>query len=205
METPSVPRLRNSRAIAAAGAHIILEHHPHVPQGIEMHHGCLIAYSLGNFVFDSHTSSYMRTNGPHTAHSFVLLMDVGPQGVTSFERVPVVIDQPPEERPHPAQGDKAKELLAYYAQLDQWLRDDAVVQRNWSQTARQYVLTLMRQLGASDDPDLFIHDILPRMLWVAEDRRVMDEVHRMAEEYWKEFQKNDNTWQRPAFRLNRKS
>jgi poly-gamma-glutamate synthesis protein (capsule biosynthesis protein) len=211
METPSVPRLRNSRAIAAAGAHIILEHHPHVPQGIEMHQGCLIAYSLGNFVFDSHTSSYMRINGPHTAHSFVLLMDVGPQGVRSFERVPVVINQPPEERPHPAQGDKAKELLAYYQQLDQWLHDEAVVKRNWSETARKYVLTHMGQLGASKDPDLFIRDILPRMLWVAEDRSVMaedrsvmDEVRRMVEEYWKEFRKGDSTWQRPAFRLNKK-
>jgi poly-gamma-glutamate synthesis protein (capsule biosynthesis protein) len=35
-------------------------HHPHVPQGIEMHRGGLIAYSLGNFVFDAHTSRYMR-------------------------------------------------------------------------------------------------------------------------------------------------
>jgi poly-gamma-glutamate synthesis protein (capsule biosynthesis protein) len=204
METPSVPRRRHSRAIAEAGAHIILEHHPHVPQGLELHHGCLIAYSLGNFVFDSHSSSYMRNNGPRTAHSFVLLMDVGPHGVRSFERVPVVIALPPEERPHPAAGDTEQELLAYFQQLDQWLQDDAVVQRNWTAMARAYVRTLMRQIGTSDDPDLVIRDILPRMLWVAECRSVMDEVRRLAGEYWEEFQKGDNTRQRPAFRLNRK-
>lgn len=81
MPTPSVPRLRNSRAIAEAGATVVLQHHPHVPQGIEMANGCLICYSLGNFVFDAHTDSYMRNNGPHTAHSFVLLAEVTQDGV----------------------------------------------------------------------------------------------------------------------------
>ncbi len=34
------------------GADIILGHHPHVLQGLEFYKGKLIAYSLGNFVFD---------------------------------------------------------------------------------------------------------------------------------------------------------
>jgi poly-gamma-glutamate synthesis protein (capsule biosynthesis protein) len=34
------------------GASIILGHHPHVMQGIEEYNGGIIAYSLGNFVFD---------------------------------------------------------------------------------------------------------------------------------------------------------
>jgi len=34
------------------GGDIILGHHPHVLQGIELYKGGLIAYSLGNFVFD---------------------------------------------------------------------------------------------------------------------------------------------------------
>ena len=84
MPTPSLPRLRNSRAIAEAGAKIILHHHPHVPQGVEMVNGCLIAYSLGNFVFQAHTSEYMKNNGPHTAHSFLLLTEVGKDGVRRY-------------------------------------------------------------------------------------------------------------------------
>jgi poly-gamma-glutamate capsule biosynthesis protein CapA/YwtB (metallophosphatase superfamily) len=35
-----------------AGADLVVGHHPHVLQGIEMYKGKLIAYSLGNFVFD---------------------------------------------------------------------------------------------------------------------------------------------------------
>jgi poly-gamma-glutamate synthesis protein (capsule biosynthesis protein) len=39
------------RAVADAGADCVIGHHPHVPQGIEWHHGRPIVYSLGNFVF----------------------------------------------------------------------------------------------------------------------------------------------------------
>ncbi|MFO0588616.1 MAG: CapA family protein [Polyangiaceae bacterium] len=35
-----------------AGANLVVCHHPHVLQGLEMYNGGLIAYSLGNFVFD---------------------------------------------------------------------------------------------------------------------------------------------------------
>jgi poly-gamma-glutamate capsule biosynthesis protein CapA/YwtB (metallophosphatase superfamily) len=43
--------VRDLRQLADAGADAIVAHHPHVPQGIEVHNGVPIAYSLGNFVF----------------------------------------------------------------------------------------------------------------------------------------------------------
>ncbi|HVN53100.1 MAG TPA: CapA family protein [Anaerolineaceae bacterium] len=39
------------RSMAAAGAKLIVGHHPHVPQGRETYHGAEIMYSLGNFAF----------------------------------------------------------------------------------------------------------------------------------------------------------
>lgn len=39
------------RALAEAGADCVIGHHPHVPQGLEVRQGRLIAYSLGNFAF----------------------------------------------------------------------------------------------------------------------------------------------------------
>jgi len=42
-----------ARQCIDAGASIVLGHHPHVPQGLEVYHGGLIAYSLGNFAFGS--------------------------------------------------------------------------------------------------------------------------------------------------------
>jgi hypothetical protein len=43
---------RDARALIEAGADLIIGHHPHVPQEVEEHRRGLIAYSLGNFLFD---------------------------------------------------------------------------------------------------------------------------------------------------------
>jgi len=51
--TPLPPSgtLRNLRSLAASGADVVVGHHPHVPQGVEVAGSSVIFYSLGNFVF----------------------------------------------------------------------------------------------------------------------------------------------------------
>lgn len=49
---PSDRQRALARAAIDAGAKIVIGHHPHVIQPIEEYHGGVIAYSLGNFVFD---------------------------------------------------------------------------------------------------------------------------------------------------------
>ena len=39
------------QAVAKAGADLVVGHHPHVPQGIQIYGNVPIAYSLGNFIF----------------------------------------------------------------------------------------------------------------------------------------------------------
>jgi poly-gamma-glutamate capsule biosynthesis protein CapA/YwtB (metallophosphatase superfamily) len=51
------------RALAEAGADCVIGHHPHVPQGLEIRDGRLIAYSLGNFVFYQPSELYYRRTG----------------------------------------------------------------------------------------------------------------------------------------------
>jgi poly-gamma-glutamate synthesis protein (capsule biosynthesis protein) len=51
------------RALSDAGADCVIGHHPHVPQGIEMRRGRLIAYSLGNFAFYQLSDLYHRKTG----------------------------------------------------------------------------------------------------------------------------------------------
>ncbi len=41
-----------ARAMVEAGADVVIGGHPHWLQGVELHRGGLIAYSLGNYVFD---------------------------------------------------------------------------------------------------------------------------------------------------------
>jgi poly-gamma-glutamate capsule biosynthesis protein CapA/YwtB (metallophosphatase superfamily) len=51
-ESPSLATIRLTRSLIEFGADIVLCHHPHVLQKIETYQKGLIAYSLGNFVFD---------------------------------------------------------------------------------------------------------------------------------------------------------
>jgi poly-gamma-glutamate synthesis protein (capsule biosynthesis protein) len=71
--------VRAFRALADAGADVVIGHHPHVPQGLEWHNGRLVIYSLGNFVFYQPTDLHYRkvgfcvtlqfeTDDPATAH-----------------------------------------------------------------------------------------------------------------------------------------
>ncbi len=67
-----------------AGADMVLAHHPHVIQAVEYYNGKLIAYSLGDFVFDH----YSRKTG----EAFVLEADIGPDGIGEVRVTPVYLD-----------------------------------------------------------------------------------------------------------------
>ena len=49
---PSPEQRAQALRLQAAGADLILGHHPHVLQGVEENSRGVIAYSLGNFLFD---------------------------------------------------------------------------------------------------------------------------------------------------------
>ncbi len=52
---------RIAKAAIDAGALLVIGHHPHVAQEVERYNGGVIAYSLGNFVFDQNFSKDTRT------------------------------------------------------------------------------------------------------------------------------------------------
>ena len=52
---PDARTKRQLESLVNAGADIVVGHHPHVPQGIEVFNDKLIFYSLGNFVFNQAT------------------------------------------------------------------------------------------------------------------------------------------------------
>jgi poly-gamma-glutamate synthesis protein (capsule biosynthesis protein) len=59
---PSPWQVDAARAIVDAGADAVIGHHPHVVQPIERYRGAVIAYSLGNFLFDN-TGARARRGG----------------------------------------------------------------------------------------------------------------------------------------------
>ncbi len=66
------------------GADVVLGHHPHVLQEIEVYKGHLIAYSLGNFVFGSESN---RTN-----ESMILLLTFRDKSLVKAEAVPIDVN-----------------------------------------------------------------------------------------------------------------
>ncbi len=64
-----------------AGADMILGHHPHQFQGIEMYKGKPVVYSMGNFIFDQ--------NDPENKETFILTMKYEGKRLTDFTALPV--------------------------------------------------------------------------------------------------------------------
>ncbi len=61
------------RKLVDAGADVIVGHHPHVVQGIEKYKNGIIAYSLGNFLFDTSDTDNMKAK-----ESFILNIKINP-------------------------------------------------------------------------------------------------------------------------------
>ena len=95
----SLAEAASHRAIDA-GADLVVCHHPHVLQGFEWYKGKLIAYSLGNFVFDQ---DFLSTFGS------AVLRTVFQEGELLEARVfPIVVDR---YRPTPLGGRAASNVL----------------------------------------------------------------------------------------------
>ena len=201
-ETPSPRRREAFRQFAQAGATFVLGHHPHVPQGVERVGSSLVAYSLGNFVFHAHTSSYLSAHLPNTARSFVLLAEVSREGVQSFSRVPVQIAPAPGQRPVPATGLQAEATSRYLDELDRMVMDDALVRENWRDAAIQRMLVSLRYAASLDDPEAVLHT-LAGLLLVAENRAWVDEVGEALAEVWDRQRRHVDPHHRPSFEPDR--
>ncbi len=70
-----------ARAMLDAGADLVIGHHPHVVQGSEIRGGGLVAYSLGNLVFDQ--------QGAETGQGLVLRAFIDRQGLRAVQALPV--------------------------------------------------------------------------------------------------------------------
>ena len=74
-----------ARRAVEDGARIVIGHHPHVTQELERYNGGIIAYSLGNFIFDQYFS-------PETMQGLALAVTVSKEGVGEVKRLPFIIN-----------------------------------------------------------------------------------------------------------------
>jgi poly-gamma-glutamate synthesis protein (capsule biosynthesis protein) len=80
---PSPQQVKLGHAIIDAGAKVVLGHHPHVLQGVEEYNAGIIAYSMGNFVFDMWQRK-MR-------ESMIFSCNLSKDGIESFDIIPAYI------------------------------------------------------------------------------------------------------------------
>ncbi len=102
-----------AHAVIDAGADLVLGHHPHVDQGLEIYKNKLIAYSLGGFVFDRHSR-------PETGQSFVLRVSIPKEGRPTGEIIPIWLSET-SGAPAPVTGATAKIILDRLTSLSKTL------------------------------------------------------------------------------------
>jgi poly-gamma-glutamate synthesis protein (capsule biosynthesis protein) len=111
-EAPTARQKQIAHLAIAAGADVVLGHHPHVLEGVEFYQGHPILYSLGNFVFD-------QRPGLKTQSGVFHLLYTEGQGWT-VKMLPVTLPRPRLGPEFPAAGTRdaiLKRFAGYCQQL----------------------------------------------------------------------------------------
>lgn len=145
-DVPGRWRQRMSRWLVDQGAHLVIQHHPHVLQGIEEYHGGLIAYSLGNFIFQLEGNQYQEHHAG-VFDSMVLVVDVdmaddGP--LLEHRIIPVRIgnDHFPHQVPEVSRGKVSARLQV----LSSLVAERGVHRRIWFRRCRLEALGRIRHI-----------------------------------------------------------
>jgi poly-gamma-glutamate synthesis protein (capsule biosynthesis protein) len=108
-EAPTGLQVGAAHAAIDAGASLVLGSHPHVLQGIQRYKSGLIAYSLGNLVFDFDYIDRMYAGLPSKL-SGMLRVELSKEGVVGCEFVPMIVGEA-DGRPRAVSGADAAPVL----------------------------------------------------------------------------------------------
>lgn len=111
-------QVHDARAVIDAGADMVAAHHPHVIQAVEMYKDKLIAYSLGDFVFDHFSRK--------TGEAFILDASIGPSGVSAVTVTPVYLDT--SGKPSIVEGKDATVILQRLKTISAKRNTDVLIQ-----------------------------------------------------------------------------
>ncbi len=102
------------------GADLVIGHHPHVLQGLEIYKNRLIAYSLGNFSF----SSYSR----RSTESMILKVHLTKKGLLFAKIIPVSVDNYEVAfQPRVLKGRRANVILEHLKEFSQPLNSTGII------------------------------------------------------------------------------
>jgi hypothetical protein len=149
---PRLEFLQFCREVIETGADAVIAHHPHVPQGMEMHRGRPILYSLGNFLFDI---PYHREHR-WTRIGLAPRLTFDRQGLTQLEIHPVCLT--PEHWLRPLDGDDMRECYDHLRALSAALEDEYEIERRQAEFVREVIKVVLGapyQYGHEDDARAF--------------------------------------------------
>jgi len=128
---PSPYTITLARNIIDAGADLVIGHHPHVLQGIEKYKHGLIAYSLGNFIFDMLWDKRLR-------ESMVLSVCWSSRDVINYKIIPIFIND--SYHPLVMSSNKAKELIDRVACLSEYINSQDIddIEREYLKYCDEY-------------------------------------------------------------------
>lgn len=109
---PNSYQRRIARLAVDAGADLVIGHHPHVLQGIELYKGGIVLYSLGNFIFD------MDPDATYDSVAVILRIDrekTARARIVAFDIVPVRVARG-LCRPAPAKGEDRERITEFLAE-----------------------------------------------------------------------------------------
>jgi poly-gamma-glutamate capsule biosynthesis protein CapA/YwtB (metallophosphatase superfamily) len=115
-QTPNPDQVAEGHAAIDAGADLVMASHPHVLEGVEAYHGGLIAYSLGDFVFE-HSSR-------ETGETVLITTDVSKTQITA-KLTPVYLSS--QGIPKVVKGYDAAVILKRMQDLSRQLHTTVVV------------------------------------------------------------------------------
>jgi len=115
--TPKPYQIEAAHRAIDAGADLVLGHHPHVLQGLEVYHNRLIAYSLGNFAFGSYSSA--------ATVSILLKVYLDRRGLVFARCIPINVKNVEVEfQPRQLVGAAGDSVLVYLNRLSRDLNGD---------------------------------------------------------------------------------
>jgi poly-gamma-glutamate synthesis protein (capsule biosynthesis protein) len=165
---PSPKQIEMGRKIIDAGANLVIGHHPHVLQGIERYNSGMIAYSLGNFVFDMHQKK-MR-------ESVILNCNLSKALGIEINIIPIFISD--SYQPEIIIGDEARKVAQKIKQLTseiekedlsdieikmkKYLEEVKLWQKQYGKESRRYFLRNLHRYPVAMLPQLMAKSIKQR-------------------------------------------
>lgn len=191
--SPSLLKVDFCRKLADSGADIVLCHHPHVPHGVERWGNSIIAYSLGNFAFE--TDGYMLNGYPHTGRSHLLFIEIEEGRVSNWYREYFRIDKD-EGRPRKLNESEYREEEKYYLYLDELVKSPEKLRQMWYEASMEYLKKYWAKL-AKAQPEEFIEQYGFEIFKLTENRHWVAGIREMILGRYEANRERDTEFTRP--------